>query len=73
MFYLTGKFNKAIEYYQKSLTIEHSNPHTLLNLAFIHYELGNFNIAKEYYFKAILFDPTVNREEYKVIAKHKDE
>jgi Flp pilus assembly protein TadD len=68
IYYLTGDNETAIKFYKKALQLKKNDPTTLLNLAFIQYDNGKFKLAKRNYLTAILLDPTIDREEYKVLA-----
>lgn len=52
-----GKFDLAIEAYQKALEIRPDFPDALTNLGNIYYHLGKIQKAKECYQKSVLFDP----------------
>jgi len=68
IYYIRRKYDEAIKYYLKALDYSENNPNILLNLAFIYYEKGEFDKARENYFTAILIDPTLDSDKYKILA-----
>jgi general secretion pathway protein D len=53
----TGDYDKALEYYEKSLDINPDNAYALLNTGFIYQKLGENDKAVEMYERLIKLDP----------------
>jgi len=68
IYFMTREDKLAIKYYGLALKMKRDNPIILLNLSFIYYDKGNFKKAKLYYLKAVIIDPALDREEYRVIS-----
>jgi len=70
--YQNGDLKKAVSFYEQALKYAPNDPTTLLNLSCVFYETGKFKKAKAFYLKAVTIDPTLDREDYKVIAMHNE-
>jgi tetratricopeptide (TPR) repeat protein len=67
VYYLSHDFDNAIHFYEQSLRVSPGNPLTLLNLSFIQYENGKLSKARENYHRAVLIQPTLLKDRYRVL------